>query len=443
VIRVGFAQFSPAFGEPERNIAHIEDLLAHVEADVVVLPELVTSGYLFADAEEVRALAEPPDGPRMRRLALIADARACLLVAGFPERAPDGYYNSAAVLSPDGVLAVYRKVHLFRDEKLWFRAGDAPAPVIRWRDVRYGLMICFDWFFPEMTRSLALRGAQVICHPANLVLPFCQDAMITRSLENRVFTITANRVGTETRAETSLTYTGRSQITAPNGARLVTAPAEEESVATVEIDPTEALDKQVTSRNDLWSDRRPDLYASLSTPSARADSDLEHTCRETDPYVLKPETRVSNPLGDRRYTTMESRDYSKDFNKDVSGGIKWPIAAAAGALVGAGLALLYAPRSGRETREVLKTGASKVKDGADVVADKIKSGAEAVGQMVGSTASKLTGRGEESAQTEAGNSYQGGTSSSYSGGSTSSTTGGARSTTSGGQSPKSDNPIRT
>jgi predicted amidohydrolase len=122
------------------------------------------------------------------------------------------------------------------------------------------MMICFDWIFPETARSLALAGADIICHPANLVLSYCQDAMITRCVENRVFAVTANRTGSESRAGATLRFTGLSEIVAPDGGVLARAGVEAEEVIVREIDPFEARDKAVTPQNDVLGDRRPDLY---------------------------------------------------------------------------------------------------------------------------------------------------------------------------------------
>lgn len=125
------------------------------------------------------------------------------------------------------------------------------------------MMICFDWIFPETARSLALQGAQIIAHPSNLVLQYCQRAMYARSVENRVFTITANRIGTEERAGRTLTFTGASQVLNPRGDTLVSAPGDEEHVGVAEADLTHADDKHITEYNDLMAQRRPDMYQGL------------------------------------------------------------------------------------------------------------------------------------------------------------------------------------
>ena len=122
------------------------------------------------------------------------------------------------------------------------------------------MMICFDWIFPESARTLALLGADIIAHPSNLVMSFCQEAMITRALENSVFTITSNRVGADSTGEREIAFTGRSRIVAPHGEVLASADGREERLVLVDIDYVEARDKRITTQNDLMLDRRPEFY---------------------------------------------------------------------------------------------------------------------------------------------------------------------------------------
>jgi predicted amidohydrolase len=125
-------------------------------------------------------------------------------------------------------------------------------------------MICFDWFFPEMARCLALDGAQILVHMANLVMPYCQDSMPTRCLENHLFAVTANRIGAEARGEREIRFTGRSQITGPDGARLAQAGSDGVEAIVAEIDPRAADEKRMTPRNEIFRDRRPGLYGRLT-----------------------------------------------------------------------------------------------------------------------------------------------------------------------------------
>jgi 5-aminopentanamidase len=261
---VGFFQFGPRFGDVEANRAVIERVVREAGAHLLVLPELAVSGYDFPDAEAAAALAEPFEtGPTSVLLRDLAGRHRMTIVAGYAERAGENLYNSSMLVTPDGGMHNYRKIHLFSREKLIFTPGDAPPPVIETPVGRVGMMICFDWFYPETARLLAVSGAQIIAHPSNLVLPYCQQAMYARSVENHVFSITANRIGTEEQAGRTLTFTGASQVLNPEGRVLVNAPEAEEFLGLTEIDPAEADNKQINEYNELLKERRVDLYGGL------------------------------------------------------------------------------------------------------------------------------------------------------------------------------------
>jgi len=264
VIRVGYFQFRPLFGKVERNVNRVIAALADVHADIVVLPELPFTGYHFSGRGEVMALAEDPARSRtVDALAGLCRQRDLYLVTGFAERKHDKAYNSSLLIGPRGLLHTYRKLHLFGAEKHYFDAGDIPLSVQELRGARMGMMVCFDWAFPEVARTLALQGADILCHPANLVLGFCQQTMLTRCLENRVYAITANRHGPDRRPHGELKFTGRSQVVAPGGLLLQRAPARRDQLCVVEIDPTLARNKAITACNDLLADRRPQFYGEL------------------------------------------------------------------------------------------------------------------------------------------------------------------------------------
>ncbi|MFZ5515218.1 MAG: nitrilase-related carbon-nitrogen hydrolase [Candidatus Zhuqueibacterota bacterium] len=260
-MNIGLIQFDVTFGQPKLNIDRAIRLMEQSIADLWVLPELFHSGYSFTSRDELAALAEPiPDGQTCQALLAYAAKQSCAIVAGIAESAGGQFYNSAALITKDGVVGVYRKVHLFDREKFWFSPGDLPFSVHKINYVAIGMMICFDWLFPEAARTLALKGADVLCHPSNLVLPYCQSAMITRCLENRVFAITANRIGAESRGDGSLTFTGGSQIIDPRGQILFRAGRDTEESVVVSIDPELARDKSITRNNNALNDRRPDMY---------------------------------------------------------------------------------------------------------------------------------------------------------------------------------------
>ncbi len=261
-MEVGFVQTSPEFGQVERNVTAALEQLHEAPGDLLVLPELFSTGYLFTSAEELRRLAEPADGPSLARILVHCRRHGRHVVGGFAELASEGVYNSAFVAGPEGLVGVYRKAHLFNEEKRWFLPGDRGFPVWDLGPCRLGVLICFDWAFPEAARTLALAGAQIIAHPSNLVLPHAQSAMVTRCLENRVFVVTANRVGCDLRGpERELHFTGRSQVACPDGSRPVMADGQSSCHGVAPVDPRLADNKWVTPGNHVLHDRRKAFYA--------------------------------------------------------------------------------------------------------------------------------------------------------------------------------------
>jgi 5-aminopentanamidase len=267
-MKAGFYQFDPVFGEKEGNLARVADALLTVECGLMVLPELFATGYQFAASNEVAQLSEEvPEGPTTKALMELSRKRDMFIVGGVAERDGSHFYNSAVLTGPGGFIGVYRKTHLFYEEKLWFTPGNTGFSVFPTDAGMIGIMICFDWLFPESMRVLALEGAEVIAHPANLVLPYCPNAMPVRCLENRVYAVTANRVGTESRKDgQALTYIGTSQVAAPDSTIVMRAPEKGESLMVSEIDLEMARNKSINPFNDLFLDRRPDMYGVVSKP---------------------------------------------------------------------------------------------------------------------------------------------------------------------------------
>jgi len=262
-LTVAAIQTHPVFGRMEKNVEVALDFIPD-KCDLAVLPELFSTGYQFKNRKEALAMAEnlkgePETGTATRRLTRKASESGTTIVAGLAEKDGDRVFNSSVLFRPDGSREIYRKVHLFLDEKSIFTPGDLGFPVFRACGTMIGMMICFDWIFPEAARSLALAGAEIICHPSNLLLPWCQAAMITRCQENMVFAVTSNRVGSENRTGVELTFSGRSQIVSPRGERLAELDKEKTGAATATVTLLEK-DKLFTPGNDLWKDRRPESY---------------------------------------------------------------------------------------------------------------------------------------------------------------------------------------
>ncbi len=259
-MKVGYVQTSPIFGETAQNFKQVEKLLGRTKADLIVLPELFATGYTFVSKEEAESMAEDTKGETTNFLMRLADKTDAVVVGGFIEKDGNQIFNSSMIVSDSEVLGTYRKLHLYYKEKLWFSPGNKPLETYEVKNAKVGIMICFDWFFPETIRSLFLLGADIIAHPANLVLPYCQNAMITRCLINRVFAVTSNRIGNEVRGEDNFVFTGGSQITSYKGEILSSAPKDKSQIDFVEIDVTQARDKNLNKYNNIIKDRRTKLY---------------------------------------------------------------------------------------------------------------------------------------------------------------------------------------
>lgn len=260
-LKIGYVQTSPIFGELTQNFEQIEKLLGKIKADLIVLPELFATGYAFISKEEAESLAETTDGETSEFLMRVAKRTRAVIVGGFIETDGNSIFNSSMIVSESEVLGTYRKLHLYYKEKKWFSQGNKPLKVYEVRKSKVGIMICFDWFFPETIRNLTLLGADIIAHPANLVLPYCQKAMTTRCLVNRVFAVTSNRIGNEARGEDNFIFTGGSQITSFNGDVLSSAPKDKSHIDFVEIDFNQARDKNLNKFNNVIEDRRTEFYS--------------------------------------------------------------------------------------------------------------------------------------------------------------------------------------
>jgi predicted amidohydrolase len=268
-VRIACCQLSPDVERPAGNPALARAAIAQAisgGAEIVVLPELSNSGYIFTAPGEVEAAAVSRDGELLRGWSEEARRGDALVIGGFCERAPDGtIYNSSALLDGDGVLAVYRKLHLWGEEARWFSAGEEPAPVVDTRYGRIGLAVCYDLEFPELTRGLALQGAEVIALPANWPRdepppngrPILHSLALTTAYLNRVFVAVSDRCGIERGVE----FEGGSVIADPDGwLRAGPVAHRGEEILWADCDLAIARDKRNGEHNDALADRRPDRY---------------------------------------------------------------------------------------------------------------------------------------------------------------------------------------
>ncbi len=253
-MKVGFIQIDSKILEKEANVDKALHFLEKIDADLVVLPEFFNTGYNFLNKVEIEKVAEViPNGFTTQKLLEVAKEKNMTIVAGIPEREHESLYNTAVVVGQE-YIGKYRKVHLFLNEKKFFKRGNEFKVF-----GNLGVFICFDWAFPEVARILTLMGADIIVQPAALVLPYCPKTMQTRSLENGVFTITANRVGDERGSR----YIGQSQIVNVKGEVLYKAGEKTEEFAVREIRIEEAKDKNITELNNLLEDRYVNAYKKL------------------------------------------------------------------------------------------------------------------------------------------------------------------------------------
>jgi 5-aminopentanamidase len=266
-VRLGAAQLAPVLGDLGGNRARAATAIAEAAgrgAQLVVAPELCTSGYGFADAAEARASAEPVDGPSVGGWRDLAAAHGIVIVAGLCELDDAGNVrNTAVVVDRTGVRAVYRKTHLWDREQLVFTRGEAPAPVVDTAAGRVGVAICFDAAFPEHIRRLALLGADVVAVPMNSPLagvpthpvPIEIAVAMAAANANRVHVVQADRTGDERGTR----WAQASVIVDPDGS-VVAGPIRGPGVLVADGDLARARDKTWGDRNDVLADRRPDLY---------------------------------------------------------------------------------------------------------------------------------------------------------------------------------------
>jgi predicted amidohydrolase/dienelactone hydrolase len=284
---IAVAQVGIAIGEPDANREAAAAAVAEAAAAgarLVVLPELCDSGYVFGDdaeraSAEAGALASPADDSEsLRQWHALAAEHQLAIVGGFCERGADGrLYNSAAVVDGSGTRAVYRKAHLWDQEKLVFTPGDAPPPVVDLGFGRVAVMICYDLEFPEWVRLATLDGADLIAAPVNWPATpgASRDGLSPDMLEaradaaaNGVFVAVADRC----RIERGVTWTGGSVIVSPNGRPLAGPVLEDRAVVlTAACDLPRARDKSLGGDTDRLGDRRPRLYARVAAePAATA-----------------------------------------------------------------------------------------------------------------------------------------------------------------------------
>lgn len=268
-VTVASAQLAPVIGDTAESLSRIDaairDAAGH-GAQIVVLPELANCGYMFVDGDELRAAAQPLDGPYVTHLVEVAFELGIVIVSGFAELTDDGeVYNAAVIVDRGGRLSSYRKAHLWNTEKTCgFSAGHGHPPVIDTEFGRLGLMICYDLEFPEWVRSAAMGGAELLCAPVNWPLYPRPDGerpgeIIRAQADagvNRMFIAVADRAGPERGQD----WVGGTVIIDADGYPVTPIRLGETHTALATIDLALARDKTISPLNDVLADRRPELY---------------------------------------------------------------------------------------------------------------------------------------------------------------------------------------
>lgn len=262
---VACQQLSPLIANLKHNIDLSVEAVSEASAaggEVIVLPELITTGYAFESRAEAKSVAITPSHFIFEKWRKAAGPGNCV-VGGFVEDGPgDSVFNSLAIVGDDIPITIYRKLHLWDNEKNIFTPGSTPPPVVQTRFGMLGAIICYDLEFPELTRSMALRGTQLLLVPTNW--PSVKHPVGERPPEviigmaaarvNRMAIACCDRGGTERGIEWS---SGSSIISADGW---VVADSFESTLVLANLDLELAKDKQISDLNNLFGDLRGDIY---------------------------------------------------------------------------------------------------------------------------------------------------------------------------------------
>ncbi|MFQ5774990.1 MAG: N-carbamoylputrescine amidase [Kiloniellaceae bacterium] len=267
----------------ERNLESAEALVREAAARgarIVLLQELFETPYFCKDQSQAHfALARPADGhPVLARMRALAAELEVVLPVSFFERANNAHYNSLAVINADGRdLGLYRKSHIpdgpGYQEKFYFNPGDTGFKAFRTRYATIGAAVCWDQWFPEAARAMALQGAEILLYPTAIgsepqdpgldSRDHWQRTMQGHAAANMVPLVASNRIGREDGENCSLTFYGASFIADETGAKVAEAPRDAQAVVTATFDL-----EAIRARRAAWGlfrDRRPDLYGPLLT----------------------------------------------------------------------------------------------------------------------------------------------------------------------------------
>jgi len=251
-------QFAPLLGDINSNCDKAETLISQCnDSQLIVLPELSDTGYNFPDKTYANNLAfDINTNPFVKMLIRKSREMNTSIVSGICEKDGEKLYNSSVIVNNGNILGTYRKIHLFMNEKDIFVPGNGGLEVYQIEGVNIGILICFDYLFPEIWRILGQKNADIIAHPSNLVTYNAFKVVPAQAIINKVFIATTNRIGTER----DLTFAGRSFMCKPDGDIVNEAGKESEEIIKSNVDVKLARDKMITPRNHVFNDLKPESY---------------------------------------------------------------------------------------------------------------------------------------------------------------------------------------
>lgn len=261
MLKVAQIQFAPKLGDCQYNNDRILGYFDELDdVDLIVLPELINSGYKFHDRDHAMSVTKQKAcADYVDILKEYSLKNNVYIVSGYLELKGEDLYNSAIYISPNGTVGNYRKMHLFLDEKKIFKSGDVGLPVFNIGKYKMGMLICFDYLFPEIWRIMALKGVDFVVHPSNLITTNAYIVVPAQSLMNGYYIITSNRTG----AEDDITFCGKSFITNPRGVVISHMGETEEGIQITDIDPLLSRNKMITPGNNMLEDRQPQNYTEI------------------------------------------------------------------------------------------------------------------------------------------------------------------------------------
>jgi N-carbamoylputrescine amidase len=270
-IKVACCQFEPRIGEKDFNINLSLEYISKAAsngAQLIVLPELCNTGYVFKNRDEALSLSEEiPSGKSVVSWEKVARDNNVYIAAGICEREDVTLYNSAVLIGPDGYIGTFRKIHLWNEEKLIFNPGNLGVPVFETEIGKIGMLICYDIWFPEAHRQCSLQDADIICVPTNWVPmpeqapnvpPMAVHICMTNAHVNGIFIAAADRIG----IERNQPFLGNSIIVGPKGwAVSGPASADKEEIIMATCDFSKVRDsKSLNKFNHVLNDRRVEAY---------------------------------------------------------------------------------------------------------------------------------------------------------------------------------------